>query len=138
VIKVFVDSNVIVYANDPRDQLKQAVAIECVRRTIRDGSGAISTQVLMEYAAVAVSKLRHDLATVLRQLQLLESLEVVVMTPPLVRLALEIQARYRIGFWDASIIGAASSAGCSLLLSEDLNAGQIYAGVRVENPFATA
>ena len=137
-IKVFVDTNVIVYANDPRDQVKQAAAIDCIRRTIRDGTGAISTQVLLEYAAVAVSKLRHDLATVFRQLQLLEAFEVVVMTPPLVRLALEIQARYRIEFWDASIIAAASSANCSLLLSEDLNAGQVYSGVRVENPFAPA
>jgi predicted nucleic acid-binding protein len=136
VSKVFVDSNVFVYANDPRDPSKQAAASECIRRTIRDRTGVISTQVMLEYAAVAVGKLRHDLQTVLRQLLLLEAFEVVVMTPPLIRLGLEIQARYRIEFWDACIIAAASSAGCSLLLSEDLNAGQVYAGVRVENPFA--
>jgi predicted nucleic acid-binding protein len=94
--------------------------------------------VMSEYAAVAVGRLRHDLETVLRQLLLLEKLEVVVVTPRLIRRGLEIQTRYQINFWDASIIAAASSAGCSLLLSEDLNAGQVYAEVRVENPFASA
>ena len=55
-----------VYANDPRDPSKQAAASECIHRTIRDGTGVISTQVMSEYAAVAVGKLRHDLETVLR------------------------------------------------------------------------
>ena len=57
------------------------------------------------------------------------------MTPRLIRRGLEIQTRYQISFWDASIIAAASSAGCSVMLSEDLSAGQVYAGVG-SNPFA--
>jgi predicted nucleic acid-binding protein len=40
-----------------------------------------------------------------------------------------------ISFWDALIIAAAEQAGAAQLLSEDLNAGQEIAGVRVVNPF---
>ena len=43
--------------------------------------------------------------------------------------------RMRISPWDAAILEAARKAGCSLVLSEDLGAGQSYAGVWVENPF---
>ena len=42
-----------------------------------------------------------------------------------------------IGFWDALIVAAARKAGAARILSEDLNPGQIIAGVQVENPFST-
>jgi predicted nucleic acid-binding protein len=134
--KVFLDANVLVYANDSRDAAKQSRAIQVVAECIRQGTGVVSTQVLQEYAAVALGKLDQDLDVVLRQLLLLESLEIVQITPELVRRALEIQARYRISYWDAAIVAAAEHAKCSVLLSEDLTPGQLYATVRVEDPFS--
>ena len=134
--KAFLDTNVLIYANDARDPEKQARAIEVVTDSMRQGSGVISTQVLQEYAVVAVEKLGQDLEVVLRQLLLLESLEVVQITPELVRRGLEIQARHHIAYWDGAIIAAAEHAKCSTLLSEDLSAGRLYGTVRVENPFA--
>ncbi len=135
--KVFLDTNVIVYANDSRDPRKQTRAIEAITDAMQEGRGVISTQVLQEYAVAAVTKLRQPADAVVRQLLLLESLEIVQITPALVRRALELQVRYQIDFWDANILGAAEHAACSLLWSEDLNPGQLYAGVKVENPFAT-
>ena len=134
--KVFLDTNLIVYANDTRDAPKQARAIELVTATIREGSGVISTQVMQEYAVVAGGKLRQAPDAIQRQLLLLESLEVVQITPALIRRALELQFRYQIDYWDASILAAAEQARCHVLWSEDLNPGQLYATVHVENPFA--
>ena len=108
--KVFLDTNLIVYANDGRDAQKQAQAIELVSAAIQDGTGVISTQVMQEYAVVAGGKLRQDLDTILRQLLLLESLEVVQITPALIRRALELQFRYQIDYWDAGILAAAEYA----------------------------
>jgi predicted nucleic acid-binding protein len=133
--KVFLDTNLIIYANDVREPAKETIARELIARAISERSGVVSTQVLQEYAAVALRKLHQDHDVVSRVILFLESLEVIVMTPALIRRSLEIQARYRIDFWDASILAAAESANCSRLLSEDLNPGQLYAGVRVENPF---
>jgi predicted nucleic acid-binding protein len=133
--KAFFDTNVIVYANDARDPQKQAAAIDFVAEAIRTAGGVISTQVLQEYAVVATGKLGQAPDVVLRQLRLLESLEVILVTPALIRRSLELQSRYQIDFWDASILAAAEHANCTVLLSEDLNPGQLYAGVRVENPF---
>lgn len=134
--KVFLDTNVLVYANDSRDAAKQSRAIELVTECMRRGTGVVSTQVLQEYAVAAIDKLNQDVNVILRQLLLLESFEIVQITPELVRRALEIQARCHISYWDAAIIAAAQHANCSVLLSEDLAAGQLYATVRVENPFA--
>lgn len=44
--------------------------------------------------------------------------------------------RFVISYWDAAIIEAAHAAGCDVVLSEDLDDGQRYDGVRVLNPFA--
>ena len=133
--KLFIDTNIIIYANDPRDAGKQARAIELVAEAMRKGTGVISTQVLAEYAKTAQQGLRQDVEVILRQLLLLESLEVVQVTPALIRRSLELRARYRIDFWDACILAAAEAANCKVLLSEDLSAGQLYATVKVENPF---
>jgi predicted nucleic acid-binding protein len=133
-MKSFLDTNLIVYANDDRDPQKQVRAIEVITREMRNGTGVVSTQVMQEYVVVAGSKLHQDPDTIVQQLLLLESLEVVQITPALIRRGLELQFRYQISYWDASILAAAEHAQCSRLLTEDLNPGQLYATVRIENP----
>ena len=56
-------------------------------------------------------------------------------TVDILRAALNSAHRFQISYWDAAIIEAARSLGCKQVLSEDLNPGQSYAGVRVVNPF---
>jgi predicted nucleic acid-binding protein len=49
--------------------------------------------------------------------------------------ALSARQRFRLSYWDAAIIEASRAMGCTDVLSEDLNDGQDYDGVRVTNPF---
>lgn len=130
----FIDTNLIVYANDRRDKAKQASALAVVRKAIREGSGIISVQVLQEYANTALTKLGQEPTVVLRQLALLESMRVVCPDARMVSRAVELKSLYQISFWDASILAAAESTGCSRLLTEDLNDGQMYGSIRVMNP----
>jgi predicted nucleic acid-binding protein len=58
------------------------------------------------------------------------------MTAADVGAAFRIEDEARISFWDALIIASAAKAGAVRLLSEDLKAGQVIAGVRIENPFS--
>jgi predicted nucleic acid-binding protein len=52
------------------------------------------------------------------------------------RPGLEIAARYRLPVFDAMIVAAALEAGRTVLLSEDFQHGQRFAGrLRVANPF---
>ncbi|TFW14024.1 PIN domain-containing protein [Brevundimonas intermedia] len=50
--------------------------------------------------------------------------------------ALEGAAFFNLQIWDALILTIAAEAGCSLLLSEDMQDGFVYRGVTVANPFA--
>lgn len=43
--------------------------------------------------------------------------------------------RIGISYWDAAIIEAGRTLGCSVVLSEDLDTRTDYDGLRVENPF---
>lgn len=134
--KIFIDTNLIVYANDSRDPEKQHKAIALIQALMENGHGVISSQVLMEYANTALFKLKQQHSIVLRQLALLDSFEVVLLQPTLIRRAIEIRSAYDISFWDSCIISAAESAGCDSIYSEDLNAGQYYSGIKLNNPLA--
>ena len=132
----FIDTDLLVYAHDRRDPIKQEKALEVIRREIRERRGVVSIQVMQEFANTALNKLGQAPAIVLRQLALLESLTVVCPDPPMVRRAVELKALFQLSFWDASILAAAESVGCRQLFSEDLNSGQSFGSIRVINPFA--
>jgi predicted nucleic acid-binding protein len=61
-------------------------------------------------------------------------LDVVVVRPELISGAIELHRTHSISFWDALVVKAASAGGCTRLWSEDLDPGQLYDGVTVENP----
>ena len=137
-MKTFLDTNLFVYANDARDPAKQRIAIATVGRALRESNGVVSSQVLMEYAAVAISKLKQARAAVVRQLLAMERLEVPLLDGVLVRSALELMAAYSLSFWDAAIVAAAQAAHCEVILSQDLGDGMMFGSVTVRNPFAAA
>lgn len=134
--KVFLDTNVLIYAieaNGP-DPEKFAAAQDLVHGE----RVCLSTQVLGEfYRAVTSprrpSPLNHGEAVT--WIQLWKRHEVRPVTVPHVDLALEITDRYQLSYFDALIVAVARLSGCDLLCSEDLNHGQDYGGIRVENPF---
>lgn len=130
----FIDTNIIVYANDQRDPDKQARALETIQGAMLEGNAAISIQVLQEYANTALNKLGQERSVVINQLALLSHINVVEPTPGMVSRAVELSALFPLSFWDASIIAAAESVSCKRLLSEDLNPGQFYGSIQVVNP----
>ena len=134
-MKVFLDTNIFVYANDGRDTAKQGEAIALVTRALREANGVVSTQVLMEYAAVAMAKLGQARPAIIRQLLAMERLEVQQVDGDLVRSALDLMAAYSLSFWDAAIVAAAQASRSEVILSEDLGHGMMLGPVTVRNPF---
>jgi predicted nucleic acid-binding protein len=133
----FVDTNVLIYAisRDPVESAKAARANELL--THRDL--ALSTQVLQEFYVQATRATRVDRLTHAQAAALVESFTrfaVQETNVALVSAAIGTCSRFGISYWDAAIIEAARSLGCEVVLSEDLNDGQDYAGVRVDDPFA--
>jgi predicted nucleic acid-binding protein len=136
VSKFFLDTNILVYANDNRDPKKQVLAVKLISDCIAERKGVISTQVMQEYAAVALHKLHQDVSIVLRRLGQFESLEIVQVTPAFIRRALNLHAQLKIHYLDATVVAAAEEAGCEVLYSEDCPSSNVHDFMRVVNPFA--
>ena len=132
--KIFLDTNIIVYANDSRNKDKQKKSIEITKQLLKNSIGVISTQVLQEYAFVAIYKIKQPHNAILRQLKLLEAFEIVNQSPEQIRRAVEIMHLYKINFGDACIISNAEKANCSIIYSEDFNTGQFYFDIQIVNP----
>ena len=134
----FLDTNVFIYHLDSTDPAKHATAELIVRDALAEGNGCISYQVVQECLNVALRKAeialplnaaRSYLDTVLAPLMQVPASEM------LYHRALDVQARWRFGFYDSLIVAGALSAGCSTLLTEDLQHGQRIEGLTIVNPF---
>jgi predicted nucleic acid-binding protein len=132
----FVDTNVLVYAYVTTGRRKQGIAKDIVRRALA-GEGVASTQVLSEFASAYLHKFSPPARPedMLQMLDILSPIALVPLDHGIVRRAVEARAAYGIHFYDGLIVAAAERGGCGRILSEDLNAGQKYFQVPVENPF---
>jgi predicted nucleic acid-binding protein len=135
-VREFLDTNVLVYAYDPGNRRKQSIAQNLVRRALA-GEIVISTQVLAEFAVTLLHKMSpaappEDVVAVLDALR---PISVVVPDADLVQRAVEARGVYGIHLYDGMIVAAAERGACERLWSENLNSGQQYFGVTVENPF---
>jgi predicted nucleic acid-binding protein len=135
--KAFVDTNVLIYAHDVDAKEKHSVAKETVSELWANRNGVLSVQVLQEFYFNATRKLSKPLLKkYARAIVDQYSIWCIDTTPAEIAVAFRIEDEARLGFWDALICATALKAGAERILSEDLNAGQKIAGIRVVNPFS--
>ena len=133
--RAFLDANILVYTDDRDASRKQAAALDLIERCRIAGSGVVSTQVLQEYFVAATRKLGVALPIARRKVELFARFEVVIPGVDDVLAAIDLQRLHELSFWDALIVRAASTAGCGILYTEDLQHGQRFDGVTVVDPF---
>lgn len=137
--KVFLDTNIFIYAIDSSSEAstKRDIARMLVRRHIRDKSGVISIQVLQEFYQVATRKIETPISPedALQFIQYLSIMDTISADLSTVVAAIHLHRKHRLSFWDALILQAAKSAGCSQVLSEDLQDGFCIDSLVVRNPF---
>jgi predicted nucleic acid-binding protein len=134
--KVFVDTNILVYAHDATQGVRHERAQALVEKLWESGDGIISTQVLQELCLNLRRKTTRPLSKkeTRKLLEDYSTWDVVVNTAESVLQALDFESRYQISFWDALIVQAATGCEATVLYSEDLADGQNYGAVRVVNP----
>jgi predicted nucleic acid-binding protein len=134
--KVFVDTNILVYAHDRAAGIKHERARTLIEKLWKLDGGTISTQVLQELCVSLQRKVARPLSSeeIRNLIEDYIAWDVVVNTAESVVEALMIESRYKISFWDALIVHAAGISGAAILYSEDLSDGQLYGSVRVVNP----
>lgn len=136
--KLFVDSNILVYAYDADSGAKQKVAEKLLRDLWPKRAGALSPQVLQEFYVTVTRKIRFPLPTeTARRLVDRYAVWSVDTSAAHVLSAFRIEDEAHISFWDALFVASAVRAGAARIVTEDLQAGQLIAGVRIENPFVS-
>mgnify|MGYP006289385583 CR=1 FL=1 len=131
--KVFLDTNILVYASDQDVPRKQKTAKEILKKHALDA--VISTQVVQEYYVSVTKKLGIDPHQAKTIIATFEGFEIIPVLLGDIYRAVDATILWKVSFWDGLIITMAEKANCSLLLSEDLNSGQTYGSVTVQNPF---
>ena len=138
--EILLDTNVVVYAYDPRDPTKQAFAISTLDHLARTGRGRLSTQVLGEFFVAATQKLDPPLMAA----EGCEQVEALAMTWPILPIAplISLEAArgvrdHRLPYWDAQLWATARLNQIPIVLTEDRDlTARVLEGVQFINPLS--
>lgn len=133
--RAFFDTNILVYADDSGEPAKRSRALELIETHRQKRTGVVSIQVLQEYYVTATGKYGIDPALAKSKVEVFSRFQVVEPSIADVLAAIDLHRLTHLSFWDALIIRSAKQGGCSVLLTEDMQHGQVIDGVRVVNPF---
>jgi predicted nucleic acid-binding protein len=131
----FFDTNVLIYSDDKAAPAKQRRALDLVAEHRRAGTGVVSLQVLQEYFVTITRKLRVEQRIARRKVELLAEFDVAVTDVTDILAAIDLHFLHGFSFWDALVMRSAKQAGCSVLLTEDMQETREIDGVRIVNPF---
>jgi predicted nucleic acid-binding protein len=136
--RFFLDTNIFVYSFDKSSAAKQGRATKLIREAVATRKGMVSYQVVQEFLNVAlrrfiqpltVEEAQQYLGTVFRPLLAVQS------SHALYAEGLRLTAKHRLSWYDSLIVAAAIEGQCGVLYTEDLQHGQRFGDLRVENPF---
>ena len=136
-----VDTNILVYRCDPRDQHKRATALAVLREGEIAGEFRIPHQALVEFVNSVIRSRRPfppimSLADATRQAELfMQQFPVLYPNESVFRMALLGKSAYGFPWYDAHLWAYAQHYGIPEILSEDFEHGRKYGSVRVRNPF---
>lgn len=136
--KVFVDTTILIHAHDIDAGEKRAIAEHVLRQLWQDENGVLSTQVLQEFYV----NITRKIATPVPRREARDLIDAYRVWPVAtlevgdVVAASDLEERFRINFWDATIVVAALKSGAAVLLSEELRPDRGISGLEVRNPFA--
>lgn len=131
----FVDANVFVYARDPRDPQKRERAAQWIDLLWSERLGRTSAQAIAELYVVATRKLGIAPERAWQQVERYLTWKPCPVDEQVLRRGREIEQRYRLSWWDSTIVAAAQIQDCVLLLTEDLQDGATFGSVTARNPF---
>jgi predicted nucleic acid-binding protein len=135
---VFVDSNILIYSQDATDPRKQKQAFDWLEYLWRARTGKISFQVLREVYVNLTRKVALPVPAERAQ-NLVRQFMVWNPRPEdagFFEVAWDIEAKFKLSWWDSMIVAAAQVSECRFLLSEDLQDGMSLSQLTVVNPFS--
>lgn len=134
---VFVDASVLLYARDASEGEKQSRAMEWMNHLWNTQTGRLSYQVLEEFYLTVTDRLEPGLEPKEAQEEVRDLLtwRPVALDRHVLESAWTVAETHDVSFWDATVVAAAQTAGCRLLLTEAFEHGRELGSVEVVNPF---
>ena len=135
--KYFIDTNILVYANDRSEKDKHERAKQIILQGIANENIVVSTQVLSEFYVTVTRKIKTRLPVKIakKEILLLKNIEIIDIDFHCIIQAINISNENKLSYWDSLIIAAAQKAKCNIVYSEDLNPDQTIDSVTIKNPF---
>lgn len=136
-VKVFVDTNVLVYSRDASEPEKLDQAMAWMTHLWTSQTGRLSFQVLQEFYSTVTNKLQPgmDLQSARDDVRSLFVWHPIPVDADVVQGAWFVQDRFKLSWWDSLIVSAAQIGDSRYLLTEDLRENQMFGDVRVIYPF---
>ncbi len=129
-----VDTNILIYVNDPRDPIKQRIAISLVSGLTE---GILLWQVACEYLAASrkLEPFGYDKVQAYQYIRDLQHVWFTVLpTWGIIDRAENLMNRFSLSYWDSMILAACLEVNVQTLYTEDFGYS-IIDGLRIVNPF---
>jgi predicted nucleic acid-binding protein len=136
--RFFLDTNIFIYELTSSVPPKKVVAARLVDEALDSGKGIVSFQVVQEFFSVAFRRFSPPMASVEAEQALATTfrpLLAIHSSYALYAHALQLTHRHSLSWYDSLIVAAAIEADCRILYTEDLQHGQEFGNLRVQNPF---
>ena len=136
--RLFVDTNILIYALDPADPRKRSVSADLLRQTISSHILILSPQSLNECYRVLTQRRRlMPVEEARAYVRVLAPWAIAPLDAATTERAWAVQDKAGLGWWDSLMLAAALRAECRLFVSEDLCDGTFVDGMRIANPFTS-
>jgi predicted nucleic acid-binding protein len=137
--KVFVDTNVLIYARDRKASDKRPVARAWLQALGADGRIVVNRQIINELTRWILAREEgRPIKDVREELDALGYWGQKAIDDEEIDVAWDVRRRLGYGWYDCLLIAAAHQAGCGFFLTEDMTPGARYRDVTLVNPFTTA
>ncbi len=134
---VLLDTNILIYTFDPRDEVRQEQAIAVLLKLEENEQGCLSVQCLSEFANAAITKLRLSAGDIMAKINEWQNVfPVFNLMPQIILEATRGVRDHKLSFYDAQIWASAKLNQVPVIFSEDFQNGQTLEGIRFVNPFA--
>jgi len=135
--KVFVDSNIFIYAYTSDDEQKHSIARDLLQNNVLNNEIILSVQILNEfYSVMAKYKYPHNEIKLCLN-EIIEQVKVMPLELETIKLCVSIKEKYSYSWWDSLVLASALENDCEILYSEDLQSNQVIENkLKILNPFA--
>ncbi len=135
--KYFLDTNFFVYlfCETESDKEKRNICYRILQKADGEIHFVVSTQVLKEFAAVMIGKYKMAPLVLKSIIDDISGFEVIRLDTGHIKEAIDLHILNQLSFWDSLILSAAKSANCSVVLTVDMNDGQVIDGIKIQSPF---